>query len=297
MWIITTLLAVTFQTFRNAFSKKLNKTLGGEAVNLSRFLYGLPFVVIFYFLAKYFLGGITITSPKFFLFAFLFACLQALANYLFILMFGSKNFAVSVAFQRTDTIFTAILALFLLKESLSLTAWNGITISSLGLIFASLSKTQIKWRNILNYFFSKGVLYGIASGFCFGVAGICLKFGMNFAQAESTFIKSCFFLMTILIMQVIILVPISIFKNKKDLINILTKPKLPLLIGFFSAFSSSFWLFSFIITKLAYVKTLGQVEFIFSIFISTLVFKEKIYKNEYIGMALILIGCLMLIIF
>jgi len=58
---------------------------------------------------------------------------------------------------------------------------------------------------------------------------------------------------------------------------------------------SFFWFFAFAIAYVAYVKTLGQIEFILGILMSWYYFKEKIYKNEIFGMIIMAIGTIILI--
>ena len=53
---------------------------------------------------------------------------------------------------------------------------------------------------------------------------------------------------------------------------------------------------AFTLQNAAYVKALGQVELIFSILASFIFFKERISKNEFIGMALISASVLGLIL-
>jgi drug/metabolite transporter (DMT)-like permease len=56
------------------------------------------------------------------------------------------------------------------------------------------------------------------------------------------------------------------------------------------------WFVAFTLQNAAYVKALGQVELIFSILASFIFFKERISKNEFIGMALISASVLGLIL-
>jgi len=296
MWIIISLLAVIFQTTRNMLSKKLKNQLGSEAVNLSRFLPALPIMIIFYSISKNF-GNVVINSKYFFIYIFFLAIAQALASYLSIILYKYKNFAVAVAFTKTETLFTAILAAYLLSEKLNPIAWVGIIISMVGLFLASLAKNKKINNSFKKTFLNKNIFLGLFSGLIFSIGAISAKGAMNLLTADHVILKAIFSLTIALIIQTIILIPISLFKNKQDLVNIFQKPILPIVIGFCSALGTVCWFFAFALIHTAYVKTVGQIEFILSIFVSLFIFKEKILKNEYIGMLLILLGCLLLIIF
>ena len=55
------------------------------------------------------------------------------------------------------------------------------------------------------------------------------------------------------------------------------------------------WYTAFALQEAAIVKTLGQVEFIFTVAITYLFFKERISKVEWIGMVLVLASILLLL--
>jgi uncharacterized membrane protein len=77
-----------------------------------------------------------------------------------------------------------------------------------------------------------------------------------------------------------LLLPFAFWRHKKDLFKIFRNPKIPFQIGTLSGIGSFFWFFAFAIAYVAYVKTLGQIEFILGILMSWYYFKEKIYKKK-----------------
>lgn len=296
MWIIITLTATTLQTLRNAFSKKVSKIVSADGVSLARFLYALPVMIIVYFIAKNIWGEVEILSNYFFLFAFLFAIFQALATFLLAELFHYKNFAVSVTFIKTEVAFLAVLGILFLGEHIPPMGWLGIIISFFGLILASLSKSQIKLENIKEAFRGMGVYLGILCAISFAFAVVLVKQAMMFLATDILVMKAIFTLLVTLIMQVSFMFPISYLKNKESAIAILKKPFWPALSGFSSALGSIFWFWAYSLANVAYVKVVGQIEFILGVLISVFFFKEKIYKNEYLGMALIVVGVVILVL-
>ena len=296
MWVITTLIATTLQTLRNAFSKKISKTVSSDGVSLARFLYALPVMVIIYFVARQFWGDVEIMSNSFFFYAFLFAIFQALATFFLAELFHYKNFAVSVTLIKTEVIFLAILGILFLGEQIVPLGWLGIAISLLGLIIASLAKAKIELKNIKEAFKGKGVYFGVSSAISFAIAIVLIKHAMTLLSADILIMRPIFALLIVLMMQVSFMFPIAYFKNKSGVIAILKNPLFPALSGLSSAFASVFWFWAYAIANVTYVKVVGQVEFIIGVLISLIFFKEKIYKNEYIGMALIVLGVIILIL-
>ena len=296
MWIIITLIATISQTLRNAFSKKISKTVSAEAVSLARFLYALPVTIAVYFIAKNIWGEVDISSNSFFYFIFLFAIFQALATFFFAALFNYKNFAVSVTFIKTEIIFVAILGILFLNEQIAPLGWIGMLISFLGLILATFAKSKIKLNNFKKAFQGGGVYLGLLSALSFSIAVVLIKHAMSFLETDILIMKSIFALLITLIIQVSFMLPITYLKNKNSLVAIIKNPLFPFLSGLTSSFASIFWFWAYSLTNVAYVKVVGQVEFILSILISVFLFKEKIYKNEYIGMALIILGVIILIL-
>jgi len=295
LWISITLLAVISQLFRNAFSKKLSAKLHPVVVSLCRFLYGLLVITVIYFIIAYFYGKVEIMSSEFFLWVFLFSVCQITANTLWISLFSHKNFAVSISYIKIETIFVAILGMFFLAEKISILGWVGIITALLGLLLASLAKEKIKLTNLKNSFFQKSSYIGISAGIIFAVAAIAAKKSFSFLESDLVLLKSTFALWCTLITQVLLLFPFAFLKHKKDLFEIFKNPKVPFQIGALSGIGSFFWFFAFAIAYVAYVKTLGQIEFILGILMSHYYFKEKIYKNEILGMILMAIGTIILI--
>lgn len=295
MWIPVTLLAVFSQLFRNMFSKMLSKRMSAETVSLCRFLYGIPLVLLGYIVSRHFFGNTEILSPLFFVCVLLLSVTQMVANILLVALFHQKNFAVAVIYTKTEAIFTALLAFVLLSEFPSLVGWIGIFTTFLGLLLTSFAKENIGYSALKKSFQHKSSYQGIASGIFFGVSAALVKYSFTFLEGNSSITKAVFTLLMALIVQVFLLLPYVFWKRKMELFEILQKPKIPMLIGTFSGLGSFLWFFAFSMTYVAYVKTLGQIEFLFGILVSIVFFKEKIYTNEILGMIIMTMGTALLL--
>ena len=58
-----------------------------------------------------------------------------------------------------------------------------------------------------------------------------------------------------------------------------------------------YWFTAMTIERAAYVKALGQIEFVFAIAVSTLIFKEKSTLRELFGMCLVAAGIVVLLLY
>ena len=293
MWIIYTLLAVFAQIIRNIFSKNLSTELSSETVSLARFLYGIPVVAIGLIIAAYTTRLPQVTSYQFFVYIAGFGMFQILANTLLVSLFKEKNFAISLSFIKSEAIFIAIIAFSFLGEVPSIIAGTGITLAFIGLMVSSLAKEKISISKLVTAFSTKGAYIGLSSGLFFALAVVCIKKSFLFVLAPSISTLSLFSLLIALIFQVSILSIYVIWKKREEFFILFSQPKTPLLIGTFSGIGSLFWLMAFASSYIAYVKTLGQIEFVLGVLVSIFYFKEKISKNEYIGMSLMVVGMIL----
>ena len=71
--------------------------------------------------------------------------------------------------------------------------------------------------------------------------------------------------------------------------------KIMSLIGLTSIIGSIGWFTAFTLTNVAYVKTVGQIELLFSILITHKIFKEKFNRMEIIGGLLVIFSILILV--
>ena len=67
-------------------------------------------------------------------------------------------------------------------------------------------------------------------------------------------------------------------------------------VGATSVVGSAGWFTAFTLERAAYVKTLGQVEFVLTLAISVLYFKELPKKMELLGMAALISGVILLLL-
>jgi drug/metabolite transporter (DMT)-like permease len=69
------------------------------------------------------------------------------------------------------------------------------------------------------------------------------------------------------------------------------------LVSIVSILGSICWVTAFTIENAAHVRTLGQVELLFSLLFSLIVFREQVARLEILGMALILGGIVLLLLY
>ncbi|MGL1890324.1 MAG: DMT family transporter [Spirochaetaceae bacterium] len=295
MWIIFSLIATLSQVTRNLFSKQLVSSYPVMVIALSRFIYALPVVLISYLTLANIKGSVNIDSSLFFLWALLMGICQILATYFRVSLFRYKSFAVSLTIVQIDTIIVAIIGVLFLKEYLNVYAWIGLLTATTGLILASFSKNRVTLENIKNSLFTKSSLIALLTGLFLALAGVCAKQTFSYISGPNNILESLFSLSFILISEISVLLPISLYREKSSVLLLFKKPIKPMIIGICSGIGSFCWLTAYSLTNIAYVRTVGQLEFIIATLITVYYFKEKIFKLEITGMIMVSLGTLILI--
>ena len=108
-WIVFTLLAIVMQSVRTAGQKQIAARISIQATTLVRFLFGLPFAVLYYFaLRNYYEVDIFSANSDFFISASLAGIAQIFATIFLVKALTMRNFAVGTALAKTEALMTAI---------------------------------------------------------------------------------------------------------------------------------------------------------------------------------------------
>jgi len=295
MWVVFTFLAVLSQLGRNIYQKKLGNTLPPLGVSFCRFFFSIPFAIIFFYASVLYFGEIQIISFEFYIFIFLAAISQLIANFLLVSLFKKKNFALSVAFSKSEMIFIAIFGVIFLSEYISFIDYIGIFIAFSGLLYSSFSNNKISIQDFIKGVFHRTNFQGFLSGALFALAAIGIKGSMSFIASESVFPSASFLLLTTLVIQSTVLFGFILYFEKNQFTKIFNNSFVGLQTGFLNSLGSFSWFIAFSLAFLIHVKMIAQIEFLLLPLVSYFYFKEKISRSELIGIFLMMIGSLLLL--
>jgi len=291
-WIVFTLMAAFMQSIRTAGQKKLAIFLSPMATTLVRYLFGVPIAIVYLFIVMdgnikaplpYFLS-----LPEFYLYASLASIAQILATFFLVKAMALRNFAVATIFSKTEVIQTAIFGVIFFSAFLTWYAWLAVMLAVLGIVVLSAPArgTQIE---------AQGIVYGLLSGVCFAFTALWLRqasisLSFSFIQNAAVTLAYTVVLQTIMCSIYIALREITQF--------VLIRQQLPLavFVGTTSALGSIGWYTAMTYENAALVRSLGQVEILFSVLITHFLFREKISSKEYFGLAAIASSVLILLL-
>ena len=288
LWIPVTIWAAFAQTIRNAVQRGLTAELGTLGATLVRFLYGLPFAILWILIVREFTASPYPSPTGAFLGWVLTGALaQIAATALLLRTMAERNFALGVAYSKSEVLQVAIFALAFLGDPITLAAGLAIAAGTAGVLLLS----PAGWGA---GFTSRTALLGLASGagFAFsavGYRGAALSFG------ETPFLMSAAYtLVAAQILQTLLLGGWLLVRTPQVVARVLRAWRASLLAGFMGAAASAGWFTAFAIEPAAHVRTLGLIELVFSYAVARKLFREKLSRRELAGMGLLALGVVLI---
>jgi drug/metabolite transporter (DMT)-like permease len=266
---------------------RLTETLGTLGATQVRFLYGLPFAILFLIAVRLFEGAI-IPSPtrQFLVFVSASAVAQILATALMLATMKHRSFALSTVYVKTEPILVAIFAVSVLGDPLSVGGALAVLLATGGVILMS-------WRGGVR---ASGrdawlpALTGIASGACFAMASVGFRGAILSLDSGSPLLRASTTLVWSLAVQVAILLVYLLCFQRPALMGSLRVWRSSLVAGLMGALASQFWFIGFALGAVANVRTLGLVEVLFAQIVSRRLFAQQSSRREKLGAALVIVG-------
>jgi drug/metabolite transporter (DMT)-like permease len=292
LWIFIAMMAAGFQTLRFMVQKSLSMgALSSGGATLARFLFAAPFV------AAMVLAYSTVQEVKlpvlgamFWPFALAGALAQILATWCVVALFQHRNFAVGITFKKTEVMQTALVGFLVLGDRISLGGFGAIAIGLIGVLVLS-------GRPEGGGFLNKGAGLGLLSGAFFAVSAVGYRGATLEVGSDDPLLRAMVSLMFVTASQSLGLSLFLRWREPGEVTRVLASWRQSVWMGLAGLGGSLGWFWAFTLQNAAYVFAIGQVEVIFSILVSTLVFKEKITLRETSGIALITLSVLTLVLF
>jgi len=289
-WIIFTLLAVIMQSVRTAAQKQITQKISVQSATLVRFLFGIKFAALYFFLAVWIFQPINLElNIKFILSGALASISQVLATVFLIKALTLKNFAVGTALAKTEALLTAVLGSMFFSAYLNPMGYLSILFGVCGLLIAS--NWNVTFKDLSD---NQSIRYGLGAGLGFALASLWIRDASLSLEIPRIVSAAAVLLYMVILQSLICLVWVSV-KEPEQFMLIKNNLKSSLFIGFTGVLGSIGWFTAMSLQNAALVKTLGQIEFIASLLITYLYFNEKISAREYLGIAFIALSLLLLI--
>ena len=298
LWVWLSIMAAAAQTARTAGQKHLTAHMSSWSATWVRFLFGLPFALIYLITVAWSdPTGLPQVHGMFLFWCAATAATQIGATVLLVHLFSLRNFAIGTSYARTEAFMTALVGFSLFGEVLDLAGWIAIIISVAGVVIISIARQGVSGWALVRSVFNKAAGIGLLSGLLFAFASLCLRQGSLSLGHPNFLVAASSTLVTVILIQTVCLGVFILWTRRAELKAIATTWKACWFVGLTSAIGSAGWFTAMTIERAAYVKALGQIEFVFAIAVSTLIFKEKSTPRELFGMCLVAAGIVVLLLY
>ena len=283
LWALFTIIAAAAQTVRNATQRELTTTLGTAGATHVRFLFGLPFAVVFLGVVLLASGQVLPSPPAIYWPWILQGSIaQIAATALMLAAMSDRSFVVVYAYIKTEPVQAALFGLVFLGDVVTTPMGVAILIATTGVVLMALKPgTRLDVR---------ATLLGIAAGVMFALSAVGYRGAILSLGLPSYLMAATFTLAVGLVIQCVLVSVWLALRDPKVLGAIARHWRPSLLAGFLGAFASQFWFLAFALATAASVRTLALVEVLFAQAISSFVFKQRTTAREALGIVLIVTG-------
>ncbi len=291
LWAVFTVIAAAAQTARNATQRSLTATLGTVGATQVRFLFGLPFALVFLAgVAAVRAGALPTPNLVFCAWVAAGALAQIGATALMLAAMGQRSFVVTTAWIKTEPVQVALFGLVLLGDAVTPLLALAIAVATAGVVIMALKPGAAAGAGDL-----RASVLGLAAGAGFGLSAIGFRgaiLALNHADAVSA---ASFTLVAGLLLQCLLLTGWLLATDRAVLAAILRAWKPSLAAGFLGALASQFWFLAFALASAASVRTLALVEVLFAQGVSRYALGQRTTRREGVGIVLIVVGVVLLL--
>jgi drug/metabolite transporter (DMT)-like permease len=290
IWIPLVLAAAAAQTVRNAAQRRLIQSAGTLPATFVRFVYGLPFAVLFLALSSGFAPQ-SLPSPNasFLAWTVLGAVAQLVATAFLLAAMERRSFIVAVAYSKTELLQIALYSTVLLGETASLATLVAIVMSTAGVLLLSI-KASADRAQLPGSWLSPAALLGLASGASFALSAVGYRGATLALSNQSAWMTGIYTVVWAQAIQSALLGGYLALRDRAGLRQVVIAWRVSLLAGLAGALASAGWLTAFALRNAADVRTVGLVEVLYGYAVSRRLFKETVSPRELAGIVLVAAG-------
>lgn len=310
VWVGCAIAGGVFQTFRNVMQRQLTDRLGTLGATHVRFLYGLPFGLVFAFATWIASGrGGFAFSWAYAGWVLMGALTQIAGTALMLAAMRERSFVVTTAYLKTEPLQIALFGLIFLGERLSLQASLAIVVATAGVVLMSLpgrtgasAGSQSGATGATRARDAAGRLerlrpaaLGIASGGMFALAAVGFRGSILALEAGPNYLRATTALASTLAVQSVLLSMWLLAREPRVLAEILRAWRPSSVAGCTGALASVSWFLAFSLQSAAAVRTVGLLEILFAHLASRRLFAQRLTRSEALGIAMMMAGLALLL--
>lgn len=287
-----TLGAASAQVVRNGAQASLTRTIGTLGATQVRFVFGLPFALLFV------VAGLGLTgqplpgmSAAALGWMTLGAVCQILATAAMLVVMNQRAFGVAYAYIKTEPALVAVMGVVMLGDRLAPLAWLAIAAVTLGVLLAASRPGQ--YGKLLAE--RRMIAWGLSAGGLFGLSAIAFRAAIGLLDGGDFLIRALTVLAIGLTIQSALLGLWLAARDRAAFTGSLKVWRTSLGVGFLGALASACWFTAFALTPAANVRTLGLVEMPLAALLARRMTGKTPSRHELTGMAVVMAGVALLL--
>ncbi len=290
LWIPITFAAALFQTARTATQQRLRSLLSVSAAGFVRYAYGAPLalfaVVVMLATERYRVPPIPV---RFWFIVAGAGLAQIFGTVCLIRSFDARDFAIGTVYSKTEVVLVALFSMVLLREPLRPAGWVGVAVCLVGIVLLAAKNGSA--ATILKRFDDRAAKFGITAGALFGLAAVGIRAASkDLGKDNPVVLRALITLAAMNSMQTVLHGGYLYLRERDQLVKSFKVWRSSAIVGVLSVCGSACWAIAVTLQNAARVRTVGQVELLFTFAAAHFWLNERHSRPEYFASALILVA-------
>lgn len=291
LWVWVALGAALAQAVRFVLQKQMTGAgLSAAGATFARFAFAAPIaaaLVLGYGAASG--QPLPQGSARFAVFAATGALAQIVATMAVLAVFRARNFAVGITLKNTEVLLAAAVGFALLGDRVTPVAIGAMGLGVSGVVLLSPGAGAVR-------VFNRAAALGLWAGALFAVSGVAYRGAALALEAGDALLRAGATLACVTWIQTVVMSVAFALFDRAQLGAVLRHWRASGAVALASLLGSLGWFTAFTLQNAALVKAVGQVELIFSLIASWVIFSERVTQRELLGIGVIALSVLMLIL-
>lgn len=292
LWLPITVAAALVQTIRFMLQRQLKGAgLSTGGATFARFVFAAPLAAVLAGALLAAEGEVPPPAARFWAFAVVGGLAQIVATFCTVALFHARNFAVGIGFTKTETVLVAAFSAVVLAEPVAPAALAAIAVGFAGVLLLTRAEGAGTPR-----LFNRATALGLAAGALFGLSAVGYRGATQELLPAGFFLRAAVTLACVTAFQTVAMALWLRLAEPGELSRVARAWRRTLPVGVTGMLGSLGWFTAFSLQNAAYVRAVGQVEVVFTILASWLVFRERLTGRELAGIALVVASLLMIVL-
>jgi len=298
-WILLSVGAALMQAVRTAAQRQLNRTISTMGTTYVRSLFGVPLMALYLVLVMRWTGeGVPRFSVHYLTDCFLGGLTQVLATACLIYLLRLRNFAVGTTLTKADVVMTAIIGSLFFAEVITPLGWIALGLVLVGMALLSLGRAGVaaltgEGGGFLGAVLSRPTQIGLLTGLLFTFSYLFLRDATLAMGGGTSAWRGAWTVFMTTLMQAIFLGIWLIIAEPAVFRQLWPNRWIISFIAITSTLGSIGWFTAFALQNASYVRSVGQIEAVFTLSISYFYFREKVNALELAGIV-VTVGAVLL---